>query len=154
MFLENMLPRGFYLVLLKLVGEGIKMTMSDNIADMLTRIRNGQKAFLMKIHVDFSKLKANILEILFKEGYIKGYEHDQKTNLLCVSLKYKKDSTPVIQEICKVSKPSRRFYISVSKFPDYYNGMGLQIISTSKGVLSHRDAKSLNVGGEILCKIF
>ncbi|MBF8246630.1 MAG: 30S ribosomal protein S8 [Rickettsia sp.] len=130
------------------------MSMSDNIADMLTRIRNGQSVSLLSVHVDFSRLKLKILDILLKEGYIKDYMHDKSKNILNIKLKYTKNSSPVIKEISRVSKPSRRFYTSVNKIRNFYNGLGIQILSTSKGVLSHKDAKALNVGGEILCKVF
>ncbi|MGC0371816.1 MAG: hypothetical protein DGJ47_000517 [Rickettsiaceae bacterium] len=130
------------------------MSMSDNIADMLTRIRNGQKSKLLKISLPTSNLKCTILDVLKSEGYIFGYEKNQEEKSLTVSLKYSKTGEPVISEIHRVSKPGKRCYYSINDLPGYFNNMGIYILSTSKGVMSDKEAKTLNVGGEVICKVF
>ncbi len=131
------------------------MSMSDNIADMLTRIRNGQKSKLLKISVYRSNYKCRILDILQNEGYILGYS-DSKDNIYVIDvwLKYSKEGIAAISEIIKVSKPSKRVYSGFNKLKSYYNNMGIQILSTSKGIKSDKEIRSLGIGGEIICKIF
>ena len=130
------------------------MTMTDNIADMLTRIRNGQKSRLLNVSLPISKLKCSVLAVLKKEGYIVGYTTNSEVGLIEVGLKYSKLGSPVIKEIHRVSKPGKRMYSSIDSLKGYYNNMGIHILSTSKGVISDREAKSLRIGGEVICKVF
>ena len=132
------------------------MTFVDPIGDMLTRIRNGQMRSLSKIHVPFSSFRSNVLEVLKKEGYIIGFridkDKDNKKSLL-VDLKYY-EGRPVIKEITRVSKPGRRVYSRADSIPRVHSGLGLAILSTSKGVMSDSEAIKNNLGGEIICRIF
>jgi small subunit ribosomal protein S8 len=130
------------------------MSMSDRVADMLTRIRNGQKAKFLTVKVPCSKLKVDILKVLKQEGYIAGYEEDETGRWVDVELKYSRSGEPVICEIHRVSRPGRRMYSAISDLKEYYNNMGVYVLSTSKGVMSDRDARRLNVGGEVVCKVF
>lgn len=132
------------------------MSISDPLGDMLTRIRNAQRAKKEEVKTPASRLRENVLEVLKKEGYILGYE---KSNVrpgideLNIKLKYHEGAS-VITEIYRVSKPGRRVYASVDDLPRVYNGLGISIISTSHGVMSDHDARKSNVGGEILCQVF
>lgn len=128
------------------------MTMSDNIADMLTRIRNAQKSKLISVSLPASKMKSNILDVLKDEGYISNFSITE--NNITVNLKYSRGGRPAISEIHRISKPGRRLYSSIKDLPGYYNNMGIYILSTSRGVLSDREALSRNVGGEVICKVF
>ena len=132
------------------------MTLVDPIGDMLTRIRNGQMRSLNKINIPFSNFRLKILEVLKKEGYIIDFNIDngkQKIKFLSVDLKYY-EGRPVIKEIKRVSKPGRRVYSKATSIPKVLNGLGLAILSTSKGVMSDTDAIKNNLGGEIICKVF
>ena len=132
------------------------MTLVDPIGDMLTRIRNGQMRSLNKINIPFSNFRLKILEVLKKEGYIIDFNIDngkQKIKFLSVDLKYY-EGQPVIKEIKRVSKPGRRVYSRATSIPKVLNGLGLAILSTSKGVMSDSDAIKNNLGGEIICKVF
>jgi len=132
------------------------MTLVDPIGDMLTRIRNGQMRSLNKINIPFSNFRLKILEVLKKEGYIVDFNTDnakQKIKFLSVDLKYY-EGQPVIKEIKRVSKPGRRIYSKATSIPKVLNGLGLAILSTSKGVMSDTDAIKNNLGGEIICKVF
>ena len=132
------------------------MTLVDPIGDMLTRIRNGQMRSLNKINIPFSNFRLKILEVLKKEGYIIDFDIDnakQKIKFLSVDLKYY-EGRPVIKEIKRVSKPGRRVYSKATSIPKVLNGLGLAILSTSKGVMSDTDAIKNNLGGEIICKVF
>ena len=132
------------------------MTLVDPIGDMLTRIRNGQMRSLNKINIPFSNFRLKILEVLKKEGYIIDFNTDngkQKIKFLSVDLKYY-EGQPVIKEIKRVSKPGRRVYSKATSIPKVLNGLGLAILSTSKGVMSDADAMKNNLGGEIICKVF
>lgn len=132
------------------------MSMTDPLGDMLTRIRNGQKARKSDIITPASCLRQNVLEVLKREGYIRGYERvivREGVEELKIELKYHEGS-PVIQEIKRISTPGRRVYSKVKNLPKYYNGLGISILSTPKGVMSDQEARSANVGGEILCKVF
>jgi len=132
------------------------MTLVDPIGDMLTRIRNGQMRSLNKINIPFSNFRLKILEVLKKEGYIIDFNIDngkQKIKFLSVDLKYY-EGQPVIKEIKRVSKPGRRVYSKATSIPKVLNGLGLAILSTSKGVMSDTDAVKNNLGGEIICKVF
>jgi small subunit ribosomal protein S8 len=132
------------------------MTLVDPIGDMLTRIRNGQMRSLNKINIPFSNFRLKILEVLKKEGYIIDFNIDngkKKIRFLSVDLKYY-EGQPVIKEIKRVSKPGRRVYSRATSIPKVLNGLGLAILSTSKGVMSDTDAIKNNLGGEIICKVF
>ena len=130
--------------------------MNDPLGDMLTRIRNAQLRGKSTVKTPASKLRAWVLDVLAGEGYIRGYERATTENgqgELTISLKYF-EGTPVIREIKRVSKPGRRVYMSVKDLPSVRNGLGVSIVSTPKGVMSDADARSANVGGEVLCTIF
>ena len=132
------------------------MTLVDPVGDMLTRIRNGQMRSLNKINMPFSNFRLKILEVLKKEGYIIDFNIDngkKKIRFLSVDLKYY-EGQPVIKEIKRVSKPGRRVYSKATSIPKVLNGLGLAILSTSKGVMSDSDAMKNNLGGEIICKVF
>jgi small subunit ribosomal protein S8 len=132
------------------------MTMSDPIGDMLTRIRNGQRARQAVVASPASKLRANVLEVLKREGYIRGFSREQTgpgISELRIELKYV-DGEPVIREIARVSKPGRRIYSRIADLPRSYNGLGISILSTPRGVMSDNEARAAKVGGEILCRVF
>ncbi len=131
------------------------MSNTDPISDMLTRIRNAHMRNKTKVAVPTSKLREHVLEVLHKEGYIRGFaiiEKDGKSEIE-VELKYF-DGAPVIKEIQRVSKPGRRVYASVATLPSVFNGLGISILSTPKGVMSDQEARAQNVGGEVLCTVF
>lgn len=130
------------------------MSMSDNIADMLTRIRNGQKSKLLNVAMPLSKLKCMVLDVLKDEGFIIGYTKDIENKKIDVSLKYSRIGEPAISEIHKVSTPGKRVYSPIKNLPGYFNNMGIHILTTSHGVMSDRRAKKENVGGEVICKVF
>jgi small subunit ribosomal protein S8 len=128
------------------------MGMTDPIADLLTRIRNGNLAGKSDVDAPFSKIKAEILRILKAEGFIQNYtQHDRNLRIL---LKYTEEGERVITEIKRVSRPGLRVYCSKDELPKVLNGLGIAIISTSKGVLTDREARQLNVGGEVLCTVW
>ena len=132
------------------------MSMNDPLGDMLTRIRNAQMRGKSTVRTPASKLRAWVLDVLKDEGYIRGYESAQSAAGLPeleISLKYF-EGTPVIREIKRVSKPGRRVYASVKDIPSVRNGLGVSIVSTPKGVMSDAAARTANVGGEVLCRIF
>ena len=132
------------------------MTLADPISDMITRIRNAQLRTLYNVKIPSSKFRAKILEVLKQEGYISNYKvlSDSKNkNSLVVDLKYH-NGLPVIKEIKRVSKPGRRIYASADSIPRIQNGLGVAIVSTSKGIMSDNDARLKNVGGEIICRVF
>ncbi len=132
------------------------MPLSDPLGDMLTRIRNGQRANMSTVISPASKLRARVLDVLHREGYIRGYSmRDLGNNLseLSIELKYH-EGEAVIREVKRVSKPGRRVYSSVEDLSPVYNGLGISIISTPRGVLSDGEARAANVGGEILCTVF
>ena len=132
------------------------MAMSDPLGDMLTRIRNGQMANKSAIKAPASKLRANVLEVLRREGYIRGFETVDMgggKSELSIELKYH-NGEPVIRELRRVSKPGRRIYKGVNDLPSVYNGLGIAIVSTPRGVLSDAEAREARVGGEVLCTVF
>ena len=132
------------------------MAMSDPLGDMLTRIRNGQMASKSAIQAPASKLRANVLEVLRREGYIRGFETvnlGEGKSELKIELKYH-NGEPVIRELRRVSKPGRRIYKGVNDLPSVYNGLGIAIVSTPRGVLSDAEAREARVGGEVLCTVF
>ena len=132
------------------------MTFVDPIGDMLTRIRNGQMRSLNKISIPFSVFRSKILEVLKREGYIINFsidKDDKDKKVLSVDLKYY-EGQPVIREIKRISKPGRRVYSRATSIPRVHNGLGLAILSTSKGVMSDSEAIKNNLGGEIICRVF
>ena len=132
------------------------MSLSDPLGDLLTRIRNGQRAGKAVVESPSSKLRANVLEVLKREGYIRDYmleEVGSGSGQIRVELKYS-DGQPVIREINRVSKPGRRVYSKIKDLPRYYNGLGVKILSTPRGVMSDAEARAANVGGEVLCEVF
>ena len=132
------------------------MTFVDPVGDMLTRIRNAQMRLLNKVSIPGSKFREKILDVLKQEGYIADYKLLSDTNNrgnLSVDLKYN-DGLPVIKEIKRVSKPGRRIYARANSIPKIQNGLGLAIVSTSKGIMTDEEARSQKVGGEIICRVF
>ena len=132
------------------------MSMSDPLGDMLARIKNGQRARKTVIESPASKVRANVLEVLQREGYIRGYTRQEVrpgVSELKIELKYV-DGEPVIREITRVSKPGRRIYSKIADLPRIYNGLGIAILSTPRGVMSDNEARAANVGGEVLCRVF
>jgi small subunit ribosomal protein S8 len=132
------------------------MAMSDPLGDMLTRIRNGQMAKKSSIVAPASKLRSNVLDVLKREGFIRGFsEVENRTGVreINIELKYF-EGAPAIQEISRVSKPGRRVYSKIKDLPVVYNGLGISIISTPRGVMSDAEAREANVGGEVLCQVF
>lgn len=132
------------------------MSMSDPLGDMLTRIRNGQRARKDSVVAPASKLRANVLEVLKREGFIRGYSQYEVrpgVNELKIELKYY-DGDPVIREVQRVSKPGRRVYSGVKDLTRMYNGLGISVLSTPQGVLSDAEARAAHVGGEVLCQVF
>ena len=132
------------------------MVMTDPLGDMLTRIRNGQSANKKVITCPASKLRASVLEVLQREGFIRGYKEEASSEglpELHIELKYDQ-GLPMIREISRISKPGRRNYCKVKELPRYYNGLGISIVSTPRGVLSDHEARAQNVGGELLCQVF
>lgn len=134
------------------------MSMSDPIADMLTRVRNASNAKLATVSMQSSKLKAALAETLKQTGYIDAYEVEDLGNnkkSLNITLKYKgKNSTPVIEGIRRISRPSCRVYVSSSEIPRVLGGLGVAILTTSQGVLTDRTARQRNIGGELLCYVW
>ena len=132
------------------------MTMSDPLGDMLTRIRNGQQARQAVVTAPASKARANVLEVLQREGYIRGFtREDVRRGVaeLKIELKYV-DGEPAIREIARVSKPGRRIYSHIADLPRSYNGLGISILSTPRGVMSDNEARAAKLGGEVLCRVF
>lgn len=132
------------------------MTMNDPIGDLITRIRNGQMARLKAVHAPASKMRASVLEVLKREGYIRDFSvkaTDNGHSELSIELKYS-EGQPVIREIKRISTPGRRVYSKIKSVPRVYNGLGISILSTPRGVLSDKEAREANVGGEVLCRVF
>jgi small subunit ribosomal protein S8 len=132
------------------------MSMTDPLGDMLTRIRNGQRAHKPTIQSPASKIRTYVLEVLQREGYIRSYSREEVrpgVAELKIELKYV-DGEPVIREITRVSKPGRRVYSKIADLPRIYNGLGIAILSTPRGVMSDNEARAANVGGEVLCRVF
>ncbi len=132
------------------------MSMTDPLGDMLSRIRNGQRAHKAIIQSPASKIRANVLEVLQREGYIRGFSREEVRPGMAelkIELKYV-DGEPVIREITRVSKPGRRVYSKIADLPRVYNGLGIAILSTPRGVMSDSEARAANVGGEVLCRVF
>ena len=132
------------------------MAMTDPLGDMLTRIRNGQRAGMQNVSCPASKLRANVLEVLKREGYIRGFTSANGGEVAAqfmIELKYNEGS-PVIREINRISKPGRRVYSKIADLPRVYNGLGISILSTPRGVMSDNEARAANVGGEVLCRVY
>lgn len=132
------------------------MAITDPIADMLTRIRNAGKARLNSVDIPGSTLKAELARVMKEEGYIRNHKFikDGKQGILRIYLKYADDQAHVIQELQRISKPSRRVYVGADDVKSVYNGMGVAVLSTSKGIMTDKQARKVRVGGEILCTIF
>lgn len=128
---------------------------TDPIADMLTRIRNAVKAGHLIVDVPSSKMKVSIAKILKDEGFIKNFKlnDDNRQKILRIYLKYSEENQPAILNLTRVSKPGRRVYVKAEELVPIYNNIGIWIISTSKGIITNKTAKKMNVGGEILCEI-
>jgi small subunit ribosomal protein S8 len=132
------------------------VSMTDPVGDLLTRIRNGQRANKSSITAPASKLRESVLRVLEREGYIRGFErHTLRDGIdeLKIELKYN-EGEPVINKIERISKPGRRVYAKIADLPKVYNGLGISIISTPRGVMSDSEARQANVGGEVLCQVF
>ena len=133
------------------------MGMTDPIADMLTRIRNANKARFKSVAVHMSQVNLNIAKVLKKSGYVIGYENvkDEKGyQMLKIALKYPDTKRTVITGIKRISKPGRRVYVNADSIPKVLNGYGISVLSTSSGVISDQEARELNVGGEIICNVW
>ena len=132
------------------------MVVTDVISDMLTRIRNGGMSHKSFVTVPASSLRASVLDVLKREGYIRGYERitvRPGVDEFKIELKYHEDKM-VIKEIARVSTPGRRVYSKVKDLPKFYNGLGIYVLSTPSGVMSDNEARQANLGGEVLCKVF
>ncbi|MHC4388334.1 MAG: 30S ribosomal protein S8 [Planctomycetota bacterium] len=131
------------------------MSLSDPIADMLTRIRNAARISEKQVNIRASKICKGIAAVLKEEGYIEDFDviDDARQGVLRVTLKYDQEGRPVIGQISRTSKPGRRVYSPVSELPHVLGGMGIAIVSTSKGVMSDRSCRKANMGGEILCTV-
>ncbi|MDD2326163.1 MAG: 30S ribosomal protein S8 [Alphaproteobacteria bacterium] len=132
------------------------MSLTDPLGDMLTRIRNGQMAKLATVECPSSSFRKRVLDVLQREGYIRGFSETQRSNgqpMLDIELKYH-EGVGCIRKIDRVSKPGRRVYAGIKDFGRVFNGLGISILSTPRGVLSDNEARSQNVGGEILCRVF
>jgi len=132
------------------------MALTDPIGDMIARIKNAQARFLNDVKIPASKFRTKILDVLKSEGYIIGYKilaDESRKNNIHVNLKYF-NGTPVIKGINRISKPGRRIYARADSLPRIQNGLGLAIVSTSKGIMSDNEARNKNIGGEIICKVF
>jgi len=132
------------------------MTMTDPIADLIVRIKNAIMVSYDKVEVPSSKIKINIVKILKFEGYIRNYKiiKDSKQGIIVIYLKYNKDKSSVIKDLKRISKPSCRVYSRHKKIPRVLNGLGINIVSSSKGVLTDREARKMGVGGEIICSVW
>jgi small subunit ribosomal protein S8 len=132
------------------------MSMSDPLGDMLTRIRNAQRSRHSNCVAPASGLRADVLDVLKREGFIRGFSKEEVRTgvaLLRIELKYN-EGEPVIKEINRVSRPGRRVYSKIKELPRVYGGLGISILSTPRGVLSDAEARAANVGGEVLCRVF
>lgn len=132
------------------------MPMTDPLGDMLTRIRNGQRANMPVVNSPASRLRSNVLEVLKREGFIRDFSTQEVRpgiSEISIELKYH-EGEPVIREINRVSKPGRRVYSRIKDLGRVYDGLGISILSTPRGVLSDAEARDANVGGEVLCKVF
>jgi small subunit ribosomal protein S8 len=132
------------------------MTMSDPLSDMLSRIRNGQMAGKASIECPYSRLHVNVCDVLKDEGFIREYTVEDRggnKKMMIIQLKYS-EGKGAIRQIDRVSKPGRRVYTNVKTMPRFYNGLGILVVSTPRGVMADHKAREANVGGEILCQVF
>jgi small subunit ribosomal protein S8 len=132
------------------------MSMTDPLADMLTRIRNGIMAKFTKVDVPASGMKISLAKIMKEEGYIKNYKviKDRRQGILRLFLRYDENQKSIISGLERVSKPSRRMYVGCNDIPKVQNGLGISIVSTSKGVITDREARKTGVGGEVICRVW
>ncbi len=132
------------------------MVMTDPIADMLTRIRNGNNAKHETVDIPASNMKKSIANILLEEGFIKGFDviEDAKQGILRVQLKYGKDNEKIISGLKRISKPGLRVYVKSDEIPRVLGGLGIAILSTSKGIITDKEARKEGVGGEVICYIW
>ncbi|MDX9745345.1 MAG: 30S ribosomal protein S8 [Syntrophales bacterium] len=133
------------------------MGMTDPIADMITRIRNAGRVHFKSVDVFSSRMNQNIARVLVNSGYISGFEQkkdDKGRIVLRIYLKYTGDKKPVFTDLQRVSKPGRRVYLGKDEIPKVLNGYGISIITTSKGVMTDKEARALHVGGEVLCNVW
>ncbi len=134
------------------------MGMSDPIADMLTRVRNANHRRFKSVDVLFSRMNLNIAKVLKKSGYINGFEvkrdGKRRMGLLRIYLRYSDSNERIITDIQRVSKPGRRFYVGSKEIPEVLNGYGMAVLSTSRGIITDKEARDMNVGGEILCNVW
>ena len=130
--------------------------LTDPIADMLTRVRNASKARFEKVDVPSSRLKAGIIQLLKREGYVKDFTvlNDHNKKILRISLRYDEQNKPIITGLKRVSRPGLRVYARKGTIPSVMSGLGLAIVSTSKGVVTDKEARRLNLGGEVLCFVW
>jgi small subunit ribosomal protein S8 len=132
------------------------MSLSDPLGDLLTRIRNAQRARQTRCLAPASRLRTDVLEVLKREGYIRAWHvEDVRPGIrnIAIELKYS-EGEPAIKEIHRVSKPGRRVYSKIAELSRFYSGLGISILSTPKGVMSDHEARTANVGGEVLCRVF
>jgi small subunit ribosomal protein S8 len=132
------------------------MALNDPLGDMLTRIRNAQRARQPRCVAPASRLRENVCEVLKREGYIRAWRAEDLrpgVRQLEIELKYS-EGEPAIKEITRISKPGRRVYSAIKDLPRFYSGLGIQILSTPRGVMSDNEARAANVGGEVLCRVF
>ncbi|WP_185882750.1 30S ribosomal protein S8 [Blattabacterium cuenoti] len=125
----------------------------DSIADFITRIRNASFVKHISLEVAFSKMKMDITEVLFKNGYILSYKVDDQKKMIKIILKYYKKKYPIFHNIIRISKPGLRIYCKYKKIPRVLNGLGIAIISTSVGVITDKEARKKKIGGEVLCYV-
>jgi small subunit ribosomal protein S8 len=133
------------------------MGMTDPIADMLTRIRNANKARFKSVNIQMSQVNVNIAKVLKKAGYVSGYDNvkdDKGYQLLKITLKYPDTKHTVITDIKRISKPGRRVYVAADSIPKVLNGYGISVLSTSRGIMTDQEARELNVGGEVICNVW
>jgi len=133
------------------------MGMTDPIADMLTRVRNANRMKFRSVNARLSRMNLEIVKVLKRTGYISGFDVKKDANkkdVLKIYLKYTDTRGRIIQDLQRVSKPGRRIYVSSKKIPRVYNGFGVAIVSTSRGIMTDKEARQQNVGGEILCNVW
>ena len=133
------------------------MGMTDPIADMLTRVRNANRMKFRSVNARLSRMNLEIVNVLKRTGYISGFDVKKDANkkdVLKIYLKYTDTRGRIIQDLQRVSKPGRRIYVSSKKIPRVYNGFGVAIVSTSRGIMTDKEARQQNVGGEILCNVW
>ena len=131
------------------------MSLSDPLGDMLTRIRNAQRARQTRCVAPASRLRTNVLDVLKREGFIRALRRGAaaRRQRIAIELKYT-EGEPAIKEITRISKPGRRVYSKIKELPRFYTGLGISILSTPRGVMSDTEARAANVGGEVLCRVF